>query len=945
MFKKISFAIFVIAALSVNLFAQPQLLEKVETVPGKIVIPYEKWQLPNGMKVIMHEDHSDPLVNVWIVYHVGSAREVPGRSGFAHLFEHMMFQGSKHVKDEEHFKLVSEGGGENNGFTQNDLTTYFEVVPTNQLELGIWLEADRMGFLLDSLTERKFENQRSTVKNEKFENQLSVPYGISYEIMDQTLYPPGHPYSWPVIGYTDDLDRATVQDVRDFFMRWYGPNNATLVLAGDINPQETLKLVEKYFGPINRGPEVKKLRTEPVILPTNQYANIKDNIYSPMTRRAYPTVAKYNRDEPALDILGDMMGDGNNSIFYQKFVKPEKAVRANAYHYSQELSGVFEIEIMSYSEDLFGMDMEKHFNELELKIDSTIDEFGKTGITDEALQRAKAKKESSIMTELTTIIGKTSLLGEWDMFAPKAYNFQNELDRYNAVTKEDVIRVFNRYIKSNKAAIVNVYPHIPKSEDDTLKIESFNPNKNVDVSKIKILEGTGEWKYQLPVDNFDRAAHPKPATPKEPVVPDYYTFELKNGIKAIGTTTTEVPGVLIQLHFEGGDLFLPDQKKVGTTDLTASIMNEGTQNYTTEQVSAELEKLGSEINFYQGGATVRSLTKNLDATLKILEEKLMRPGFREDDFKRMKKQEIENYEQIKRLPQFLAGISFQKMVFANTTLGRYQTKKNLKDLSLNDLKNYYQQYFTPKLTKMVIVGNISEAEAKAKLDFLNKWEGKDVKVPEPSGFTEVPQTQIYIVHKPYTASTSIYIGHLSLKYDATGDYFKSRIANFELGGNFNSRLNLYLRENKGYTYGIRSGFQAGKYAGAFNINSSVRATATDTAVKDIMKTVNEYIEKGLTDEEYSFTKNSILNSEALKYEAPYEKANFLSEILEYNLPKDFTKQQSQILKNISKDELNSLAKKYIHPDKMIIVVAGNKYSLRKPLERLKLGKVSEVDFE
>jgi zinc protease len=311
-------------------------------------IAYEVWELDNGLTIIVHEDDSDPMVHVEVTYHVGSNREQIGITGFAHFFEHMMFQGSDNVGDDEHFKIISESGGTMNGTTNRDRTNYFETIPSNQLETALWLEADRMGFLLDAVTEEKFENQRDAVKNEKMQNQINIPYGMFWEIKDQTLYPEGHPYSWPTIGYVDDLDRVTVNELKDFFMRWYGPNNAYLVVAGDVKTEDVLALSKKYFGSIPRGQEVRDLRVPRVNLPQNKYRKFADRIYFPMAAFVYPTVPNYHRDEPALDALSDMMGGGNNSLFYKEFVKTEKAVQASVSHPCSELSGEFLIQIISY---------------------------------------------------------------------------------------------------------------------------------------------------------------------------------------------------------------------------------------------------------------------------------------------------------------------------------------------------------------------------------------------------------------------------------------------------------------------------------------------------------------------------------------------------------------------------------------------------------------------
>ncbi|MCC6369929.1 MAG: insulinase family protein, partial [Bacteroidia bacterium] len=332
-----------------SVFAQPTLVEKVEAKADKVVIPYEKWKLPNGLTILLHEDHSDPVINVMVTYKVGSNRESLGKSGFAHFFEHMMFQGSKHVADEEHFKMVSKAGGEMNGFTQRDKTVYYETLPSNYLEMALWLESDRMGFLLDSLTTKKFENQRDAVKNEKSQNVENAPYAMAFvEEINKTLYPYGHPYSWPVIGYVDDLNRANLEDVKSFFLRWYGPNNAILSISGDFNSADALKMVDKYFGDIKQCPEVKKIKTAPVTIASDKYTAYKDNTYLPLNLRVFPTVPLYHRDEPALDILSMMMGNGNNSIFYKNFVKSKMAIQAGVSHRSEELSGEFQIMIFAF---------------------------------------------------------------------------------------------------------------------------------------------------------------------------------------------------------------------------------------------------------------------------------------------------------------------------------------------------------------------------------------------------------------------------------------------------------------------------------------------------------------------------------------------------------------------------------------------------------------------
>ena len=916
-----------------TMLAQPTLIEKVEAKEGKVVIPYEKWKLPNGLTVLLNEDHSDPLVHVLVTYKVGSDRESIGKSGFAHFFEHMMFQGSKHVADEEHFKILSSVGGDINGNTTEDRTVYFETVPSNNLETALWLEADRMGFLLDSLTSKKFENQRDAVKNEKSQNVENQPYALAFvEEINKALYPAGHPYSWPVIGYVDDLNRATLEDVKNFFLRWYGPNNAILTISGDFSSPEALTMIDKYFGGIKPCPDVKKLRVAPVTLATDKYTAYRDRTYFPLNLRVYPTVPQYNRDEPALDILGLMMGNGNNSIFYKNFVKakPEIAVQASVSHRSKELGGEFSIQIFAYPPEDFNL--EKLFTDIDNKVKATIDEFGNTGITDEALTRAKGQIESYAYGNISSVANKASVISEWERLQGKTSTVSDEVDRYNRVTKDDIIRVFNKYIKGAGAAILNTYP-IMNQKDSVKSINPFSGQKFETPAEYNGLS------YSPAADKFNRASRPVAGQAKSVSVPDYFSTKLNNGISIIGTKNTETPDVTIVITIDGGSLVLTsDQlKKLGVAELTANLLNEGTKNYTTEQIAAELEKLGSSIVFFANKSAttiqINSLKKNIDATLKLLEEKLLNPGFNVEDFKLSKKQYKESVKNEETSAEATASKAFDFAIFGNTALGLTPSIKTIENIELADIKEYYHNNYSPSVTSIVIVGDLEEKEILTKLNFLNKWSAKEVKIqpiPEPIATTE---PQFFVYNKYGAPSSIITMGYPSLKFDATGDYYKNRIANFVFGEAFNSRLNLNLRENKGYTYGIRSGFYGGKYSGTFEISTAVKRPATALSLAEIIKEFKNYQANGVTDKELEFTKNSLLNQEALKYEAPLQKASFLSTISRFKLEKGYIDQQNLILKNISKEEVNQQIKKYFDLNKLTTVVVGDKALIEAQIEK------------
>lgn len=913
------------------LIAQPTLIEKVEPKPDKVVIPYERWKLPNGLTILLHEDHSDPVVNVMVTYKVGSDRESIGKSGFAHFFEHMMFQGSKHVADEEHFKMVSTAGGDMNGFTQRDKTVYYETVPSNYLEMALWLESDRMGFLLDSLTTKKFENQRDAVKNEKSQNVENRPYAMAYvEEINKTLYPPGHPYSWPVIGYVDDLNRANLEDVKNFFMRWYGPNNAIIAVSGDFKSADALAMIDKYFGDLKQCPEVKKLRVPAVTIATDKYTAYRDKTYFPLNLRVFPTVPQYHRDEPALDILATMMGSGNNSIFYKNFVKSKIAVQADASHRSEELSGEFTIEIFAYPPEDFNL--EKLFTDIDAKVKSTIDEFGQSGITDEALARAKGQIETRSYDALNSVWGKNATISEWERLLGKSSSVSEEMDRYQRVTKDDITRVFNKYIKGSGAAVLNTYPIIDPKDS----VKSVNPYAGQTFPENPEYRGLV---YTPAKENFDRSKRPVAGPEKTVKVPEYFTDKLKNGMTIMGTKNMETPEITIVMTMDGGSLVLPQDKlkKLGVAELTASMLDEGTKNFTTEQISSQLDVLGSSISFNAGksSTTVRvtCLKKNLEATMKILEEKLLNPGFSDEDFKRVKKQYKESVRDQDNDPNSTASKMFSYSLYGNTVMGLSPTTKSIDNVELQDVKDYYNNFYSPSVCNLVIVGDIDEKDVMAKLDFLNKWAAKEVAIQpiaEPAPTTE---PRFFIYNKSLAPSSIITMGYPSLKFDATGDYYKNRIANFVFGGAFNSRLNLNLREDKGYTYGIRSGFSGGKYTGTFQISAAVKRSATALSLAEIIKEFKKYEAGGITDAELAYTKSSLLNTEAIKYEDPSQKADFLSTIARYNLEKDYTAKQNQILKNMTKDELNQQIKKYFDSNKLTTVVVGDKWIIESQLDK------------
>ncbi|GAB3870877.1 pitrilysin family protein [Hymenobacter segetis] len=899
-----------------------KLVEKVTKQPGQLVIPYEKYVLPNGLTLIVSEDHSDPLVHVDVTYHVGSAREQIGKSGFAHFFEHMMFQGSDHVGDQQHFKLVTAAGGNLNGSTNQDRTNYFETLPSNQLETGLWLEADRMGFLLDAVSQKKFEIQRSTVKNERGQNYDNRPYGLASEYISKTLYPYGHPYSWLTIGYLEDLDRADLQDLKNFFLRWYGPNNATLTVGGDVKPAEVVKLVEKYFGPIKRGPSVPVQKLPEPVLTADRYVSYTDNVRFPMLQMVFPTVPHGHPDEMPLDALADILGGGKTSLLYKNLVKNQKTVQAQAYQQNSELGGFFDFVALPFPG--------KTLDSTEVIIRNTLREFEKKGVTDEDVQRFKAQTEAQNVSGLASVQGKVSQLAANQTFFGNPNYITVETKRLQALTKADVQRVYDKYIKGKHAVILSVLPK-------TGSVAAAKPdNYTIDKAGYKAPDyGYNNLKYTKATDTFDR--NKQPASGANPVVkvPALYQETLPNGLKVVGTRNSEIPAVTMRLTIRGGhrlEQAMPG--KAGIAELTASMLNEGSEKYTGEEISAALDKLGSSVfanaNDNETTVYVQSLTKNLPATMALLDQRLLHPRFDAQDFDRVKKQQLEKIANFANQPAVIADLTYNRLLYGQNNIAGTAvagTTASVSSLTLADVKDYYNKYYAPNVSYLVAVGDVDQATLDPQLGFLKNWAKKDVTIPADVAGAQPDKTTIYFVNKPGAAQSEIRVGYLTdMKYDATGPYYRAYLANYLLGGAFNSRINLNLRENKGYTYGARSGFAGTRYAGPFTAQAGVRADATAPSVKEFMSEISNY-PNGISDEELAFVQSSVGQSDALKYETGQQKAGFLARLVEYNLDPTYVNQQTEILKNLKKEDVQAIAKQYLPADKMAIVVVGDNKQL------------------
>lgn len=916
-----------LVSLGAGLAAQAVLIEEVKRKSGEEwVIPYQKWQLPNGLTVLIHEDHSDPIVHVDVTYHVGSARELPGRSGFAHFFEHMMFQGSDNVADEEHFRIVTESGGTLNGTTNLDRTNYFETMPSNQLETALWLEADRMGFFLDAVNQQKFEIQRATVKNERGQNYDNRPYGLAYEKTVEALYPAGHPYSWTTIGYIEDLDAATLDDLKKFFLRWYGPNNAVLTVAGDVNPREVIRLVEKYFGSIPRGPEVRKMKPQPAGLKETRFVSYEDNVRLPMLNITWPTVEARHEDEAALDVLADILGEGKSSILYQRFVKTGKARMVRAYHPTAELTGFFQISILA----LPGQSLQQLYQELM----DAIAYVQIRGVSEADLQRHKISVEVSQINSLSSVRGKATKLAHYYTFTGDANYLKKDMERVQRVRSIDVIRVYQRYILGKPHVCLSV---VPKGQGE-MRASADNYQHERPQIKPDLSEYEG-LTYVKGKDNFDRSQRPVPGTVPAVQVPKYWTENWKNGMRLIGTHYDEVSVTSLQITFPGGH-YASVPEKAGIARLMAGMLNEDTQLRSAEDFSDTLDLLGSQIRIIAGTEEITidvfCLTRHLVPTLGLLKERLLMPAFNEEDFNRLKQQQLEDIRNQYNNPQAVASMLVRRYMYKEGihALPDLGTENTVSSISLEDVRAFYQKWIVPSIARVTVVSSAEKKDILQELNWLKNWEGTAPELPTFRAPLKPEKTRIVFFHKPGAAQSEIRVAAPGLMYDALGEYYRLNLVNYPLGGAFNSRLNLNLRENKGYTYGVRSGFSGSQLTGMFMVSGGFLRDATDSAISEILREIREYVQNGPTVEETVFTVNSIGQRDALNYESASQKGRFLDRILEFGLSQDYVSKQLEILRNMKREEYHNLARKWLNPDQMLIIVVGDKGHVWEPLQKL-----------
>src|SRR5687768_9156488 len=807
----------------------------------------EKYTLANGLEVILSEDHRVPLVGVDLWYHVGPAHEAPGRTGFAHLFEHMMFQGSKHIESDAHFRLLSGAGATGvNGTTGFDRTNYFETMPSNQLELALWLESDRMGYLLETVDQAKLTNQQDVVRNERRQSTENRPYGIVEEALFQALFPKGHPYHGVIIGSHADIQAAKLDDVREFFRQYYAPNNATLAIAGDIDKATTKKLVEKYFGTLKRGPAVPPVKVPTPVITAEKRLVVEDRVELPRIYMAWITPAFFKEGDADADIAGSILGQGRVSRLYKK-LEYEKQIAQNvtAYQYSTMLGSVFGIEATARPG--------RTLQELETVINEEVELLRAKGPTAAEVERARNVLETQIFNGLQLVGGFGGVADQLNLYNHYVGNpdyLTEDIMRRRRVTPESVRQFAQRYLAPNARVVVHGIPG--------------KQNLGPEVPKPTAAQAPSSAAPTVSINDDEpwRAKQPGAGAAKAVSVPVPQSFELPNGLTVIALPQTEgVPVVSANLVLRSGSDANPLEKP-GLASFTAALLDQGTTTRNAIQLAEEVAQLGASLNTgtSRDATTVStsSLSRNFPAALALVADVALRPSFPAEEVERVRATRLADLAEQRGNPVQVVATVTGKVLYGAHQYGSPEigTVESNKQLTRADLQAFWKQHFVPGNAALVVTGAITLPELRklAQATF-GSWP-KGTVSPAKLGVPAAAPPRLVIVDRPGSPQTQLRIATFGVPRSSP-DYVPVRVMNTILGGMFSSRINMNLREEKGYTYGANSTFQFARSGGPFSVQTGVRTDVTAPAMHEVQLELKRMIDTRVTPQELTLAKDAI----------------------------------------------------------------------------------------
>ena len=904
-------------------------------------VAYEQYELANGLTVILHQDKSDPIVAMATIVHVGSNREKPGRTGFAHFFEHMSFNDSENVPKGSNRKLIPELGGTRNGGTWSDGTIYYEVVPQDAFDKLLWIDSDRLGYMINTVDQGTLEREKQVVKNEKRQRVDNRAYGHTGHVIKKNLYPEDHPYNWTVIGDLEDLQAASLEDVKEFYEQFYVPSNVTLVIAGDIDFAETRAKVERWFGEIKAGKPLKPIEPQHVTLQQNIKRYHLDNFAKlPEIRLTFPTVEQYHPDAYALDALAEILSDGKDSALYQTIVEQQKlAPAAYAWNSAEEVTGTFTLMVRANA----GLALDPVYE----AIQQALANFEKNGFTDNQLKKITAKQETNFYYEIESVLDKALQLGIYNEYAGSADFIKTDIANITAVTKQDIMRVYNRYIK-DKAAIITSF--VPK---DALELVVTGSTKANVVEEIISQNAEPDFvendqiEFPKTASKFDRS-EPKLTQLPELKTPTVWQSQSKNGINILGIEQNELPVVNFSLQIKGGQSLDP-KDKVGSAYILAELLNEGTKNKTPQQLEEAIGLLGATIDISSSRERIsiegKTLAKHFDATLALVSEMLLQPRWDESEFARIKAKRLTRIKQGQGNANTIAAQAFLKTVYGKNHLGGQPnggTAQSVEQITLDDVKRYYQSNISPKNASLHVVGSVGKQQVNQALLSFQSWQGQQIQLPEQPQIATIDKPIVYFIDLPNAKQSVIYAGKTVVAADHPLSY-PIEVANMRLGGGISARLAQTLRIQKGYTYGAYSYVLDALYPSTFIASSQVRSNVTLESLVIFKDLIGNYAAT-FEDEDLAVTQNMTIKGNSRRFETLNSLLNMLENISHFNRETDYVMSQQRYVQELTLDDPKTIIQQHLNEQQMIYVVVGDAKTQLERIKELGYGKPVILDI-
>ena len=887
-------------------------------------IPYEKYKLANGLEVILAQDRSLPIVAVNLWYHVGAANEEPGRTGFAHLFEHMMFTGTKHIRRGLAEELLTAAGvTDSNASTSFDSTNYFDTVPSNQLELALWTHADRMGFLLDSLDQTALTNQQDVVRNERRQSTENRPYGVVDEAMFRALFPPGHPYRPAIIGSHVDIQAAKLADVRNFFKRYYRPNNATLVICGDFDTASAKRLVQKQFGAFKRGDEVPPPAVTTPQLASEQRMTVTDQIELERVDMAWLTQPKFKPGDAELSIAATILAGGKASRLYQKLVyELEIAQEVAAEQDSYALNSIFVVQTVARAGHTAA--------ELKPLVDAEIARLAADGPTAAEVERARNQIERSLYQGLQKVGGRADQLNMYNQYLGDPGFLPKDIERYTRVTAADVQRVVRDTLRPNARVVILAVRGEKKLDPDP------------PAPPAPVASGT----ESINADEPWRTTAPKPGPVRSPVLPQPQSYKLANGLTVMHFQRPLMPIVTAELVVNAG-LASTNPALPGVPGFAAAMLDEGTRTRNSRQLAEQFEQLGAAYSAQTRrdvtSVGVDGLSRNFGNTMTLLADVAQHPTFPAEEVERQRKARLSDIASAREDPGLLAGMAFARAVYgpANPNgASSIGTEQSVAKTTGADLRHWWQAQFRPANAALIVVGDIDAASLRTLVE--REWgswqptsDAAPAGVPAPATTTKA---RAIIVDKPDSPQTSLRMGRLGVER-TTPDYPALQVLNHVVGGSYTSRINQNLREDKGYTYGAQSRFDFGRRQGSFYVATAVRSDVTEPAIHEIITELTKAQSAPLTAAELEMARGALTQSLPARFETNGATSSSFSDLFAYGLPLDYFRRLPAQFSSVKVTSTDALARRFLDPASMVIIAVGDRAKLEAALAKLGIGPI------